>query len=175
MTRAHSLGKLEFDGFAISRWLPAAMPLKIKCPEGHELVVPIQRAGRRVRCPICKNTVVVPTVDAETLARHKRTAIQPTTKKKKARTAPTQQSPTVSDQPQPSRKKPVKDKAAEAQSFQKPNGEALVEKPALPHKQYGHEKKVPPVGVSLRDSPPVSESVKTLDPSAFGYAGSSVE
>ena len=36
------------------------MPLKVKCPEGHELTVPKQRAGSHVRCPICMQTVQIP-------------------------------------------------------------------------------------------------------------------
>lgn len=40
------------------------MPLRIKCPEGHELTVPTQRAGTTVRCPICRNPVLVPVPQA---------------------------------------------------------------------------------------------------------------
>ena len=36
------------------------MPLKVKCPDGHELTVPKQRAGSHVRCPICMQTVQIP-------------------------------------------------------------------------------------------------------------------
>ncbi len=35
------------------------MPLKVKCPEGHTLTVPAQRAGKKVRCPICMQTFPV--------------------------------------------------------------------------------------------------------------------
>ena len=36
------------------------MPLRIKCPTGHTLIVPEDRAGRTVRCPRCEQAVVVP-------------------------------------------------------------------------------------------------------------------
>lgn len=36
------------------------MPLRIKCPTGHTLIVPEDRAGRTLRCPRCEQAVVVP-------------------------------------------------------------------------------------------------------------------
>ncbi|MDX1947092.1 MAG: hypothetical protein SFU86_16960 [Pirellulaceae bacterium] len=36
------------------------MPLRIKCPTGHTLIVPDDRAGRTLRCPRCGEAVVVP-------------------------------------------------------------------------------------------------------------------
>jgi hypothetical protein len=36
------------------------MPLRIKCPTGHTLIVPDDRAGRTLKCPRCDRDVVVP-------------------------------------------------------------------------------------------------------------------
>ena len=36
------------------------MPLRIKCPSGHTLIVPDDRAGRTLTCPRCDQSVVVP-------------------------------------------------------------------------------------------------------------------
>jgi hypothetical protein len=36
------------------------MPFRIKCPSGHTLIVPSDRAGRTLRCPRCEEPVVVP-------------------------------------------------------------------------------------------------------------------
>jgi hypothetical protein len=36
------------------------MPLRVKCPAGHALIVPDDRAGRTLRCPRCGESVVVP-------------------------------------------------------------------------------------------------------------------
>ena len=36
------------------------MPLRVKCPTGHTLIVPDDRAGRTLRCPRCEASVVVP-------------------------------------------------------------------------------------------------------------------
>ena len=44
------------------------MPLRIKCPTGHTLIVPDDRAGRTLECPRCHEAVVVPAGD-KTLAR----------------------------------------------------------------------------------------------------------
>jgi hypothetical protein len=42
------------------------MPLRIKCPTGHTLIVPDDRAGRTLRCPRCSQAVVVPGQKPET-------------------------------------------------------------------------------------------------------------
>jgi hypothetical protein len=44
------------------------MPLRIKCSSGHTLIVPDDRAGRRLRCPRCQAEVVVPGEAAEVAA-----------------------------------------------------------------------------------------------------------
>jgi hypothetical protein len=46
------------------------MPQRIKCPTGHSLIVPDDRAGRSLRCPRCGESVLVPgePVVAATLA-----------------------------------------------------------------------------------------------------------
>ena len=36
------------------------MPLRVRCPAGHKLIVPDDRAGRTLRCPRCGEEVVVP-------------------------------------------------------------------------------------------------------------------
>src|SRR5688572_12575630 len=36
------------------------MPLRVKCPTGHKLIVPDDRAGRSLRCPRCGQVTVVP-------------------------------------------------------------------------------------------------------------------
>ena len=40
------------------------MPLRVKCPAGHKLIVPDDRAGRTLRCPRCGEEVVVPGEEA---------------------------------------------------------------------------------------------------------------
>jgi hypothetical protein len=40
------------------------MPLRVKCPAGHKLIVPDDRAGRTLRCPRCGADVVVPEGEA---------------------------------------------------------------------------------------------------------------
>jgi hypothetical protein len=41
------------------------MPLRIKCPNGHTLIVPDDRAGRTLKCPRCDQPVVVPGGEAD--------------------------------------------------------------------------------------------------------------
>src|SRR5262245_54144728 len=41
------------------------MPLRIKCPTGHTLIVPDDRAGRTLKCPRCDQSVVVPGGEAD--------------------------------------------------------------------------------------------------------------
>ena len=41
------------------------MPLRIKCPTGHTLIVPDDRAGRTLTCPRCDQPVVVPEPEAD--------------------------------------------------------------------------------------------------------------
>ena len=41
------------------------MPLRIKCPTGHTLIVPDDRAGRTLKCPRCDQSVIVPVGDAD--------------------------------------------------------------------------------------------------------------
>jgi hypothetical protein len=41
------------------------MPLRIKCPTGHTLIVPDDRAGRTLTCPRCDQPVVVPAPEAD--------------------------------------------------------------------------------------------------------------
>lgn len=40
------------------------MPFRIKCPSGHTLIVPSDRAGRTLRCPRCEEPVIVPALTA---------------------------------------------------------------------------------------------------------------
>jgi hypothetical protein len=41
------------------------MPLRIKCPTGHTLIVPDDRVGRTLQCPRCDQPVVVPEPEAD--------------------------------------------------------------------------------------------------------------
>ena len=41
------------------------MPLRIKCPTGHTLIVPDDRAGRTLTCPRCDQPVVVPEPESD--------------------------------------------------------------------------------------------------------------
>ena len=36
------------------------MPLRVRCPTGHKLIVPDDRAGRSLRCPRCGQVTMVP-------------------------------------------------------------------------------------------------------------------
>ncbi|MCI0360861.1 MAG: hypothetical protein L0211_20470 [Planctomycetaceae bacterium] len=45
------------------------MPLRIKCPTGHTLIVPDDRAGRTLKCPRCDLAVVVPLGETDTAGR----------------------------------------------------------------------------------------------------------
>ncbi|HEX5103619.1 MAG TPA: hypothetical protein VFV87_07410, partial [Pirellulaceae bacterium] len=36
------------------------MPLRVRCPTGHKLIVPDDRAGRSLRCPRCGEVTQVP-------------------------------------------------------------------------------------------------------------------
>jgi len=45
------------------------MPLRIKCPTGHTLIVPDDRAGRTLQCPRCDQPVVVPTGEDDAAGR----------------------------------------------------------------------------------------------------------
>lgn len=48
-----------------SRVQTEGMPLRIKCPTGHTLIVPDDRAGRTLTCPRCDQPVVVPEPEAD--------------------------------------------------------------------------------------------------------------
>ena len=39
------------------------MPIRFVCPFGHPLVVPDERAGKRGRCPVCRQRLIIPTPD----------------------------------------------------------------------------------------------------------------
>jgi hypothetical protein len=39
------------------------MPIKVKCPNGHLLAIKDELAGKRIRCPKCEHTVLVPGVE----------------------------------------------------------------------------------------------------------------
>jgi hypothetical protein len=39
------------------------MPIKVRCPDGHVLKISSKYAGKKVRCPKCKQTVVVPAAE----------------------------------------------------------------------------------------------------------------
>jgi len=39
------------------------MPIRFICPFGHPLVVPDERAGKRGRCPVCRQRLIIPTPD----------------------------------------------------------------------------------------------------------------
>lgn len=39
------------------------MPIRFVCPSGHRLVVPDERAGKKGRCPVCREKVIVPVAD----------------------------------------------------------------------------------------------------------------
>lgn len=44
------------------------MPIRFVCPFGHPLVVPDERAGKRGRCPVCRQRLIIPTPDANSPA-----------------------------------------------------------------------------------------------------------
>lgn len=48
-----------------SRVQTEGMPLRIKCPTGHTLIVPDDRAGRTLTCPRCDQPVVVPEPESD--------------------------------------------------------------------------------------------------------------
>lgn len=39
------------------------MAIHFYCPLGHRLVVPDERAGKKGRCPVCEQMVIVPVAD----------------------------------------------------------------------------------------------------------------
>ncbi|MGC3970018.1 MAG: hypothetical protein QM775_22640 [Pirellulales bacterium] len=39
------------------------MAIHFYCPLGHRLVVPDERAGKKGRCPVCEQLVIVPVAD----------------------------------------------------------------------------------------------------------------
>jgi hypothetical protein len=65
------------------------MPLRIKCSSGHTLIVPDDRAGRRLRCPRCQAEVVVPGEPAAVAAN----AVVATSASETARSVPDEPSP----------------------------------------------------------------------------------
>src|SRR5262249_41589727 len=61
------------------------MPIKVTCGQGHKLNVPDNLAGRKVRCPRCKDVVAVPGLE-ETDVEHEALPA-PTAVKKTAKPA----------------------------------------------------------------------------------------
>lgn len=49
------------------------MPIRFLCPMGHRLKVPDERAGKKGRCPICQQRVVIPVEDPQSSGKPKRT------------------------------------------------------------------------------------------------------
>ena len=41
------------------------MPIHFYCPLGHRLAVPDDRAGKKGRCPVCHQRVIVPVADPQ--------------------------------------------------------------------------------------------------------------
>ncbi|MGD9644974.1 MAG: hypothetical protein AB7U73_04625 [Pirellulales bacterium] len=44
------------------------MPIRFVCPFGHPLIVPDERAGKRGRCPVCRQRLIIPTPDKDSPA-----------------------------------------------------------------------------------------------------------
>lgn len=101
------------------------MPLKIKCPQGHELTVPAQRAGKHVRCPICMQTFLIegngaasdsekpvakkksPSKTSKTKATPKKSATSAETKVKSSVASPSQSKPKTKTKAKQAPKKKV--------------------------------------------------------------------
>jgi hypothetical protein len=54
------------------RQKPSVMSIQFLCPYGHRLIVPDHRAGKRGRCPKCRQRVIVPVPDPVPSGREKR-------------------------------------------------------------------------------------------------------
>lgn len=109
------------------------MPLKIKCPQGHELTVPAQRAGKHVRCPICMETFLIEgngaASDSETPTAPKKSLSQPS-KSKPSKTRPSKSKPSktkaASKKPATSAATKVKSNVASPSSPSKPKATTRV-------------------------------------------------
>lgn len=47
------------------------MPIHFYCPLGHRLVVPDERAGKKGRCPVCRQLVIAPVPNPQPSGRSK--------------------------------------------------------------------------------------------------------
>ena len=128
------------------------MQLKIRCPSGHVLAVPEQRAGQRVRCPVCEMTVKIPNEDAIHRARLK--AAKKKAARKKKTNAPTTSAAKAT--PQPPAAPPIPREAAEpvAPPIQSKTGKPATPPATKPKRPPADRKKTPtPTKPPRRDKP----------------------
>ncbi|MCU0877241.1 MAG: hypothetical protein MUF06_05595 [Pirellulaceae bacterium] len=135
------------------------MPLRIKCSSGHTLIVPDDRAGRRLRCPRCQAEVVVPGEPAVVAA----TAVVAVSASELARNLPDEPSPASASvqSPAPEVVKPRSESPRETnravtRSVVKPKSRALPLPPPLPQPPQDSAEQPPTVAPPPVAPPPIA-------------------